>query len=337
VRVGLTGGIATGKSHVLRGLAAAGLHVLDLDRVAHALLLPGGAAYEDVRAAFGPRVLAADGTIDRKALGEVVFAEPAERERLNALVHPRIREAESAWVSGLAGDPRAVLVTDAALLVETGMHLRFARLVVTWCPAQQQLARLLERDGLSRAAAESRLAAQMSVDEKREFAHEVVDTSGTLAETDAQVVTLAARLREEAAHPPELTPLRPAEAVTLLQHPAASDLLRAARERAALDVAALARKRGCLDSWHRCGAAFPSSEGAFVGGIVLFALETVGWDPDWIASATGSVARVFLAPGPSRVQACLDALVLAERLATGLTPSEERWRPLAQRWGSSGS
>jgi dephospho-CoA kinase len=290
-----------------------------------------------VRAAFGPRVLAADGTIDRKALGSLVFADPEERQRLNALLHPRIRDAESTWVSGLAAEPKAVLVTDAALLVETGMHLRFARLVVTWCPAGLQRERLMARDGLSGEAADARIAAQMPADEKKAFAHEVVDTSGTMSETQAQVAALAARLRAEAANPPELFALKPAEAVTLLQHPAASELLRASRERGALDVAALARRRGCVDEWFRCPAVPPATETAFVGGIVLFALETVGWDPPWIAAAVSSVARVLLEPGEVRRRAVMEALVLAERAATGLTGNEARWSDLVERWGMAGA
>jgi dephospho-CoA kinase len=127
LRVGLTGGIACGKSHVSRRLASHGLHVLDLDAVAHAITAPGGTAYDDVVRVFGRGIVGADGAIDRKALGARVFADPEALGRLNALVHPRVRDEESRRAGELAGT-EAVLVTDAALLVESGMHTRFDRL-----------------------------------------------------------------------------------------------------------------------------------------------------------------------------------------------------------------
>jgi dephospho-CoA kinase len=194
LRVGLTGGIASGKSHVLRRLEAAGLATVDLDVVAHAVIAPGGAAFADVVEAFGPSILDRAGAIDRKALGAIVFAAPEARARLDAIVHPRVREQEAEMARAAESSGARVLVTDAALLVETGLHLRFDRLVVTWCPPAAQLARLRARDGIEEAAAQARLRAQMPIGEKRAFAHFVIDTAGTPGDTDAQVAALAPRL-----------------------------------------------------------------------------------------------------------------------------------------------
>src|SRR2546427_3185758 len=120
LRVGLTGGIACGKSYVLRRLAAAGLATLDLDEVAHEVMAPGGAAHADVVREFGSGILAADGKVDRKRLGDVVFADPSARARLNALVHPRVREEEARRAAAADRGPGTVVVTDAALLVGAG-------------------------------------------------------------------------------------------------------------------------------------------------------------------------------------------------------------------------
>ena len=197
MKVGLTGGIASGKSHVLRRFAQAGFQTLDLDAVARDVMAPGGTAYADIVRAFGDRILAADGAIDRKALGAHVFADAAARRRLEALVHPRIREAEARDLS--AGAPDSVAVVDAALLVESGQHLRFARLVVVFCEPREQLRRLMARDGLAEAEARARLDAQMPPGEKKRFGHCVVDNSRAPAETDAQVDAVIAALRSLAA------------------------------------------------------------------------------------------------------------------------------------------
>jgi dephospho-CoA kinase len=198
LRVGLTGGIACGKTRVRRALAAAGLPTLDLDAVAHDVILPGRPAHAAVAAAFGAEVLAPDGSVDRARLGALVFADPEKRRSLNAIVHPRVREEEARWAAGLAGGAGPPVV-DAALLVEAGVHLRFDRLVVVRCAPEQQLARLRARDGLEEAAARARIAAQMPLDDKARFAHAVVDTSGALEETDRRAQALAGDLRALAA------------------------------------------------------------------------------------------------------------------------------------------
>lgn len=201
LRVGLTGGIACGKSRVLKRFAAAGFHTIDLDRVAHEVMAPGGPAYADVVSTFGESILAADETIDRRRLGELVFADPDARGRLNSLVHPRVRQAEAERVAEIVADPSAVFVTDAALLVESGIHLRFDRLVVVHCSPDEQLRRLMARDRIDEAAARARIDAQMFIDDKRSFAHLTVDASGSLEDTDRRADELVEPLRRLAASP----------------------------------------------------------------------------------------------------------------------------------------
>src|SRR5688572_21305551 len=199
LRVGLTGGIASGKTHVLRRFAAAGFRTLDLDRIAREVMAPGGAAYGDIVAAFGPRILAADRSIDRRALGDLVFADSAARRKLEGLVHPRIRDTEAVHLAA-AGDP--VAVVDAALLVESGSHLRFDRLVVVFCDPPEQLRRLMARDGISEAAARARIEAQLHPEEKRRFGHFVIDSSDAITDTDARTDAVIAAIRTLVAHPP---------------------------------------------------------------------------------------------------------------------------------------
>jgi dephospho-CoA kinase len=194
LRIGLTGGIASGKSRVMRRLAAAGCVVIDLDLVARELMEPGGVAFAEVVTAFGEDILAKDGRIDRPALAARVFADPAARKRLDAIVHPHVRDEEARRASQAA--EAEVIVTEAALLVEAGMHLRFDRLVVVHCSPQTQMMRLQERDGVSEEDARRRLSAQMPIDEKRAFAHLELDTEGLLAATDARADDLARHLRE---------------------------------------------------------------------------------------------------------------------------------------------
>ena len=186
LRVGLTGGIACGKSHVLRRLAARGFPTLDLDQASRDVVAPGEPALAAIAEAFGRRVLGPNGALDRAALGAIVFADAGARARLNAIVHPRVRAAEAAWAAARAAAGASVAVTDAALIVETGAHLRFDRVVVVHCDPVEQLARLRARDGLDEAAARARVAAQMPVAEKRLFGHFEVDTSGAVTETEAR-------------------------------------------------------------------------------------------------------------------------------------------------------
>ena len=197
--VGLTGGIACGKSRVLQSLAREGLRTLDLDRLAHRLMEPGAAAYEAVVGAFGHGIIDAEGRIDRGRLGSIVFADAGQRARLDAIVHPLVR-AEEGRLRRAAG-PDDVFVTDGALLVEAGFHLRFDRLVVVHARPAVQLARLRRRDGLDGDSARQRIEAQMSTTDKRRFAHFEIDTSGRPAETDLAAKQLADQLLDLARTP----------------------------------------------------------------------------------------------------------------------------------------
>lgn len=198
LRVGLTGGIACGKSTVAAMLREMGFRVLDADLLAHQLIEPGQPAYEEVLREFGREICDAQGRIDRARLGAIVFAEPAKLAKLNRIVHPRVLEASDGQFAEWAKtEPHGAAFIEAALLVEAGYHRRLDRLVVAWCTPEQQKERLIAR-GMKREEAERRIGAQMPIGEKKGFATDLIDCSGTLEETRKQVEALAARLREEA-------------------------------------------------------------------------------------------------------------------------------------------
>jgi len=195
LRLGLTGGIASGKSAVAAMLRELGFSVLDADSLAHKLIEPGRPAYNEVLREFGPSILAPDGRVDRAKLSAVVFNDRARLDRLNAIVHPRVaevvlRQFDDWQRQGM----RDAAFVEAALLIESGIHKNLDGLVVAWCQPQQQLDRLLAR-GLSEAEARRRIAAQLPVQEKLTLATDQIDCSGSLDETRRQVEALAARLR----------------------------------------------------------------------------------------------------------------------------------------------
>lgn len=344
-RVGLTGGIASGKSHVLRRLAADGFRTLDLDRVAHELMAPGGSAYADVVSAFGTGILGPDQAIDRRALGAIVFADPAARLRLNALVHPRVRSAEDAWLH--AAGPDEVAVVDAALLVETGLHLRFDRLVVVRCSAEQQLERLRHRDGLDAAAAAARLAAQMDPADKARFAHFEIDSSGLPTETDSAVDALAGVLRDLASRPPRRSALAPGERPGWLARlgpgappgPAPGDVM-AATASGVLELPALLERlvppRG--GAWQQPPVPDPEPQpetwaAAAAAGLVAAASHP--GDLDWAAAAGYAIGRLAFAR-PAVLGGAALAAVAACDLASG-TPQAGpgHWPQVAARFASA--
>lgn len=193
LRIGLTGGIATGKSTVLRRFAAHGVPVIDADAVARAVVAPGTPGAAAVARRFGPSVMRADGTIDRQALGAIVFGDTAARADLEAIVHPAVRRAIVAWLASLPTDTR-LAIADIPLLFETGRAADFDVVIVTTCEPGEQLRRLVRRDGLTEEAARQRIAAQWPLAEKTRRADHVIDTGGSLAETEAAVDALLARL-----------------------------------------------------------------------------------------------------------------------------------------------
>ena len=197
LRLGLTGGIASGKSAVAAMLREMGFAVLDADSLAHRLIEPGQPAYAEVLQEFGQAVLAPDGRVDRAKLSAIVFADRARLDRLNAIVHPRVAEAVfRQFEEWQRGGTRDAAFVEAALLIESGIHKKLDGLVVAWCKPEQQLERLVAR-GLSEAEARRRIGAQLPVDEKLRLATEKIDCSGSLEETRRQVAALAAKLRRD--------------------------------------------------------------------------------------------------------------------------------------------
>lgn len=181
---GLTGGIASGKSTVAARFRARGLPVLDADRIAREVVEPGTSGLSAIVEAFGAGVLAPDGSLDRKALAAVVFADPAQRRRLDALVHPRIAARTAQLAAELEARGERLACYEAALLVENGLAEAFRPLVVVALPEAQQLERARLRDGSTEAEARARLASQRPLADKLALADVVIDTSGTREEVD---------------------------------------------------------------------------------------------------------------------------------------------------------
>jgi dephospho-CoA kinase len=196
ISVGLTGSIAVGKSHVADVFRQLGCHVLDADQTARDVLGPGSPGLSAIVEAFGPGVLASDGSLDRKKLGSIVFADPAKRKLLNSIVHPLVIEEQNKWLEDIhSRDPMAIAIIDAALMIESGGYRRFDKLIVVWCRDDLQLQRLKTRDRLDEADAERRIAAQMPQDEKKRFADFLIDTSDGYESAERQVLEIYRHLR----------------------------------------------------------------------------------------------------------------------------------------------
>ncbi len=188
--VGLTGGIACGKSTVAAIFVELGVPVVDADQIAREVVAPGSEGLAEVVREFGADVLGPDGALDRKALGAIVFADEARRRRLESITHPRIAARSMERFGELAASADAAYgIYEAALLVENGSHRMFAALVVVAATPAAQLARLIARDGLDEGAARARIAAQLPIEQKRALADHVIDNDGDRA-------SLAARTRE---------------------------------------------------------------------------------------------------------------------------------------------
>jgi dephospho-CoA kinase len=196
--VGLTGGIASGKTAVAEMFAALGIPVIDTDLIAREIVSPGSPALQEIATVFGADMLQPDGTLNRARLREIVFAEPVRRKQLEAITHPRIGAAMEAQCAQ-AGGPYQVVVVP--LLIESGFDRRVDRVLVVDCPEDLQLSRLMTRDGESEARARQLLAAQISRAERLARADDVVDNSGGLAATRQRVTELDARYRALAGSP----------------------------------------------------------------------------------------------------------------------------------------
>ena len=195
LKVGLTGGIATGKSYVLEQFRRRGVPCLDADELAHGVTAAGTEATAAIAARFGAEILAEDGSVDRRALGRIVFADATARRELEAIVHPAVHRAIAMGTraSELMGD--RLVVVDIPLLYETGAEKDFEKVIVTSCAPETQLARLRAR-GLTEDAARQRLAAQWPTAKKAVRADFVVTTDGAFAETDEQVAGVMENLKD---------------------------------------------------------------------------------------------------------------------------------------------
>ena len=197
LKVGLTGGIATGKSYVLSVLSELGCEVMDADQTAREVVEPGQPAFEEIVAHFGSEVVGADGRLDRPKLGAIVFNDPAQREKLNSIVHPKVFEAQARWMAEVeARNPQAVVIIDAALMIETGSYRRFDKVVVVYCEPELQLQRLMARNNMTQEEATARISSQMPSAEKLKFADFSINTSQGFEDTRRQVVSLYEQLRK---------------------------------------------------------------------------------------------------------------------------------------------
>jgi dephospho-CoA kinase len=197
--VGLTGGIASGKSIVAKVFQDLGAHIIDADRIVHELLEPGQPAWEEVIKYFGPEIVFPDKTIDRRKLGDIVFNNAEKRAWLNQCLHPKVFTAYTALVKHLCTrEPHALIVFDAALLIETGYHRKMDKMVVVYANEEQQTERLTSRNRFSRDQALARIRSQMPLSEKRKHADYVIENTGTREETERQARAVFQTLKQEA-------------------------------------------------------------------------------------------------------------------------------------------
>ena len=188
LKVGLTGGLATGKSFVGETLRDLGCYLLKADEIGHEVLARGGEAYNAVVREFGTGILDPSGAIDRKRLAAEVFEKPERLAALNRIVHPLVIRREEEWIAEIAGrDPRGIAVVEAAILIETGSHKRFDKIILAVCDEQQQVDRAMRREGAAREEVLARIRHQMPLEEKRKYADFVIDTSGGKDDTRRQV------------------------------------------------------------------------------------------------------------------------------------------------------
>ncbi|ASS74528.1 dephospho-CoA kinase [Tumebacillus algifaecis] len=186
--VGLTGSIATGKSTVSQMFADLGAVIIDADKIVREVQQPGKPAFQEIVEYFGAAVLLPNGELDRAALGSLVFGNEENRQKLNAIVHPRVREERDQQTErAVALDPNQVIIWDIPLLIETGIYQEVDRTIVVYVDRETQYERLLKRDELSAEAAEKRIAAQMPIEEKKRYADFLIDNRGTVEDTARQV------------------------------------------------------------------------------------------------------------------------------------------------------
>ncbi len=204
LKVGLTGGLASGKSTVAQMLRARGAHVLEADRLAQELMRPGQPVYYEVVRHFGKEIVEVDGSIDRARLADIVF--PGRIEELNRIVHPAVIQRQEAWMEEIGRrEPAAVTIVEAALIMEAGVGKRFQKLIAVTCSMEQKVARLARRLNIgleeARAEVERRMAAQAPDEAKAKNADFVIDNSGSMERLGPQVDAVWAELKRLAAMP----------------------------------------------------------------------------------------------------------------------------------------
>lgn len=192
-RIGLTGGIATGKSYVRAQFEKLGVPTSDADSLARDVVAPGTAGLAEVVRRFGADVLEPTGGLDRKRLASIVFDDPAARKDLEAIIHPRVKAATDRWFAAFDGS-HALAIADIPLLYETGRDADFDEVIVVACDPETQVRRTIDRDGLSEKEARARLAAQLPIEEKIRRADYVIRTDGSFADTDQQIEAVHERL-----------------------------------------------------------------------------------------------------------------------------------------------
>jgi dephospho-CoA kinase len=196
LRVGLTGGLACGKSFVGHSLADLGCYLIEADKLGHEVMLPGAEAYDAIVREFGPQVLDSDGRVNRRKLSGIVWNDPERLGKLSSLVHPPVQVREEIRMAEIArSDPHAIVVVEAAILVETGRYKCFDRLIVVTCASEQQMERALERGSYNKEEILARLNRQLPLAEKLRVADYVIDTSGAKEATLEQVRTVYDKLR----------------------------------------------------------------------------------------------------------------------------------------------
>lgn len=203
ISAGLTGGIGCGKSAVAAMFAARGAATIDSDEIGRNLMQPGNVVYDRIVSGFGPEVVLPDGQLNRAKLAEIVFNDLDRLKHLNAIVHaPVLREIDRQIFAQRQKNPNAVVLVESAVLFEAGQNRRFDKMVVVWCRPEQQVERYRAKSGLSVEDIQRRMAAQMPGEEKMRMADYVIDTSGTLEETERRVEEVFAQFQALAAAQP---------------------------------------------------------------------------------------------------------------------------------------
>jgi dephospho-CoA kinase len=201
LRVGLTGGIASGKTTVGRMFVELGCRLIDSDKITHQLFEPGQSVYDAVVNTFGDCILSPNGQIDRKILGGIVFKNADARKTLNSLVHPAVIQRQQDWLAEMeAADPAGIAIVDAALMIEVGTYKNYQKVVLVTCEPAIQKQRLMQRSGLTEEQIDERIRSQMPLKEKLKYADYVIDNSGDPGDTRRQVEEVNSKLRELAAH-----------------------------------------------------------------------------------------------------------------------------------------